>query len=179
MNAFTWKPETNTPLDKLFDELRLKQEKTTHPLASNYTKNNFKDCLAFSIVFENDLPILCSSILGRNCWPNNVYRILNRLWKVNDFKNNPIQNTHPTVGPLITSQINWLKENTDFELIFISRETPNWQKWSVFQLSHNYGFEFEYDDYKYLTCPNFTNESCWQRIIYQGNKDLLKLWERK
>lgn len=180
MLAQTWTSGTNIELDFLFEKLRLNHQATfRHHLSSNYSKNHFTDCAALSIVFDNDIPILCSSILSRQCWPNKVYRILNRLWKVNDFKMSPITTTHPTVGPLISSQLDWLKSNTNFEMVFISRETPNWQKWSVSQLSTNYGFNFEYDDYRYLTCLNPKSDSCWQRIIYQGNEELLKHWQRR
>jgi hypothetical protein len=77
------------------------------------------------------------------------------------------------------SQIEWLETCSDCQLYFISRETDNWQKWMIENFSNTHGLNFEMDDHLYLTCPNECDNSCWQNIIYNGNRELLQTWQRK
>ena len=37
---------------------------------------------------------------------------------------------------------------------------------------------FKTDNYKYLTCPNEYDSTCWQKIIYYGDESLLTQWKR-
>ena len=181
MYALTWRPGTDTLYDPLFDHLREKHfRKRDHPLWQNYNKKHFFDeCIAITIAFDgNDMPVLGGSILGRDCWPKNVYRIINRLWSVNPSEG-PIKNLHPAGGPLIRSQIEWIKNNYECEMVFISRESHNWQAWTIEQYKRLYDLNFEYDNYRYQVCSTPNNDSCFQRIIYQGNENLLESWIRK
>jgi hypothetical protein len=181
MHAITWRPGTDTLWDPLFEHLRERNYRNQdHPLWKNYNQDHFyNECLALTIAFNQyGMPVLCASILNRSCWPSNTYRIINRLWSVSHSEG-PIRNLMPEGEHLLRSQINWLKEHTEVELIFISREAPNWQQWTVDQYKHNYNLEFEYDHHRYQVCDNATDESCWQRIVYQGNQNLLEQWSRK
>ena len=181
MYAVTWRPGTDSLYDPLFDHLRERQYRDhDHPLWKNYNQEHFiKECLALTIAFnEYNLPVLCSSVLSRACWPKQTYRILNRLWAVSHSVS-PIKNLMPEGSALLKSQINWLKENTNVELVFISRDTANWQQWTVKQYQKNYELDFEFDDYKYQVCNDACDDTCWQRIVYQGNKELLTSWSRK
>ena len=66
----------------------------------------------------------------------------------------------------------------NYQMVFVSRETKHWQKWTIDQLS-TYGLDFKIDPYLYQVCDNATDASCWQRIIYIGDHELLKKWNRK
>jgi len=181
MHAITWRPGTDTLWDPLFDHLRERHYRNhDHPLWKNYNRDHFfNECIALTIAFdENEWPILCGSILGRECWPKNTYRIINRLWSVHQ-SDGPIKNLHPVGEILLKSQINWLKENVEYDMVFISREAKHWQQWTVDQYRNNYGLDFEFDDHQYLVCNNPTDDSCWQRIIYQGDASLLEQWSRR
>lgn len=181
MRAITWRPGSDSLYDPLFEHLReLNYRKKDHPLWQNYNQEHFyNECLALTIAFnQHNIPVLCGSILNRDCWPPNVYRIINRLWSVWQGEG-PIRNLMPEGEHLLRSQIEWLQENTDVELIFISREAPNWQQWTVDQYKNNYNLEFDYDHYRYQVCATPNDDSCFQRIIYQGNENLLKQWARK
>lgn len=180
MRTLTWAPGTNPEYDQLFEILRAEHyADTSHRLWKNYAKEAFKDVAALTIYFDdNGIPEMCSSILARDCWPNGAYRILNRLWK----HSNKI--VYPRVmsksfGLSAESQINWLKQHTDYELYFISRETSNWEQWVIRNFNDVYNISFQTDNYKYLTCPNEYDDSCWQKIIYIGNTALLEQWQRK
>ena len=182
MQTITWAPGTNPEYDILFEKLRAEHyADTSHRLWENYSREYFDSGLvvALTICFnDNGVPEMCSSISARDCWPTGAYRILNRLWK----HSNKI--VYPRVmsksfGLSAESQINWLKQNTDCGLHFISRETSNWEKWVIRNFNDVYNISFQTDNYKYLTCPNECDDTCWQKIIYNGDPALLEQWKRK
>jgi hypothetical protein len=174
-----WRPGTDTDLDQLFEDLRLKQfNNTSDPLASNYEKDIFTRSLALSISFDsNNNPTHCSSIIHRNCWPDQVYRILNRMWKIDRISITKF--VSPQICLMVAEQFKWLKENTNCELVFVSRQYSNWRNMLIRDFDKYSGLTFKTDNYKYLTCPNFQDKSCWQHIIYYGDEQCLKLWNHK
>lgn len=179
MKAITWKPGTNLELDTLFDQLREKQHQDrSHRLWKNYARDSFNSVAALTIYFNaNNEPELCSSITNKDCWPVDAYRILNRTWKPADRLGWP-RGVRQNFGSTIQSQINWLKENTNCKLHFISREKSNWEDWCI-ESFLKIGHEFKKDNYKYLTCSNECDNSCWQAIIYNGDEELLTQWKRQ
>ena len=182
MTVITWRPGTSTEYDQLFDNLReLHYNDHTHRLWKNYSKNSFDyaGIVANTIYFDNNnVPEVCSTIGSRECWPAGVYRILNRTWKANN-KKTFLKKISDSMGQTIISQINWLRENTDCELYFASRQTKNWEKWGVENLKSQFNLIFNFTEHKYLTCPNECDDTCWQNIIYYGNENLLTQWKRK
>lgn len=84
----------------------------------------------------------------------------------------------PCFAESAKSQISWILKNTNYQLYFISRQTDNWQQWMIKNFAM-YNVHFESDKYYYLTCPNEEDQSCWQKILYIGNKDLLDKWKRR
>jgi hypothetical protein len=182
MRTVTWVPGSNMEMDELFDDLREQQyNDRSHRLWKNYSKKefNFINPVALTIHFdENNIPEVCSSISGRDCWPNNAYRIHNRVWKCNN-KKSFLRKVSPSMGLIAQSQTDWLKENTNCELFFISRQTTNWEDWMIEHFNKDFGFKFETDKYFYLTCPNECDDTCWQKIIYSGNTELLDTWKRR
>jgi hypothetical protein len=182
MRAVTWKPGTDVFLDSLFDELREKRySDKSHHLWKNYSKEELEvwsGSIAYTICFDDhDNPEMCSTISSRDCWPKKTYRILNRLWKNSNIINYPVIMS-PSFGYTAKSQIDWLRENTSYELYFISRQKENWEKWVIRMFKQHYDLSFQTDNYKYLTCPNECDDTCWQKIIYQGNSAILNQWKR-
>lgn len=180
MKTITWVPGSNSDLDKLFDDLREQQySDKSHRLWKNYSKENFVYAVALTIHFDDhDYPVMCSSIASRDCWPKGAYRILNRLWKHSD-KVKYKRTIGPSFGHSMISQLDWLKENTDFNLCFISRQTDHWEDFVIDEFKNRYSVEWKKAQYKYLTCPNECDDTCWQRIIYHGDKELLTQWKHR
>ena len=180
MNTITWAPGTDLKMDLLFDQLREQQyNDRSHRLWKNYSKDSFDFAVALTICFnDNDEPEMCSSIASRDCWPVNAYRILNRLWKHSNKIKFP-RVMSPSFAESAKSQIEWLAHNTNCELYFISRQTDNWEEWVIKNFQEVYGVGFKTDNYKYLTCPNECDDTCWQKIIYNGNEQLLTQWKQK
>ena len=85
----------------------------------------------------------------------------------------------PSFAESAKSQISWLKENTDSRLHFISRQTDNWESWVMRNFQEVYNISFRTDNYKYLTCPNECDDTCWQKIIYNGDPEILTQWKRR
>jgi len=177
--AKTWVPGTDTSLDNLFEEFREKiYRDQQHPLWSNYTKEHFKTCSALTISFENDIPIFCSSILERKIWPHGVFRIMNRYWRIGN-EHVFLKTISQGSAEMTRSQLEWTKKQPHFQLVFISRQYDHWQQFVINQFDKKYQIKFNSDNYKYLTCDNKEDDSCWQKIIYQGDYNVLNLWTRK
>lgn len=180
MKTVTWTAGTNKELDDIFDYQRKLQFNDTHRLAKNYSAKMYDFSIALTIAFDhNENPVICSSIASRSCWPKGAYRVMNRLWKT---KENRIKHSTFVSDAMIgnlKSQIEWLNQNTNHQLYFISREKDGWRDWSINKLYEQFGITFKKADGKYLTCPDETHESCWQYIIYQGNDEILTDWKSK
>jgi hypothetical protein len=180
METYTWVPGTEPELDKIFDDAReARYQDRHHRLWENYSKDHFESAVALTIAFNKEgIPEMCSSISSRECWPQGAYRILNRLWK----HSNKV--FYPRVMSLsfaesAKSQIDWLEQHTNCKLFFISRQTDNWQEWVMRNFREVYDVDFSTDTYKYLTCPNECDSTCWQSIIYNGDAELLTDWNRR
>jgi hypothetical protein len=180
MKTVTWAPGTDNKLDLLFHELRDEQyQNKNHRLWKNYSKESFDHAIALTICFDdNGYPELCSSIASRDCWPKDIYRILNRLWKHSNKIAFP-KVMSKSFGLSARSQIDWLEKNTNYKLYFMSRQTHNWEKFAIKNFHDQLGITFITDKYKYLTCPNECNDTCWQKIIFYGDKKSLSKWKRQ
>jgi hypothetical protein len=183
MKSVTWKPGENKELDNLFDKLREQQyQNRNHRLWKNYSKDEIEKwsgLIAYTISFDyNDQPELCSTISKRNCWPDNACRILNRTWKVSN-KKQIMPEISQAMGKATLSQISWLKENTDYQFYFISRQTNNWMEWVTKNFKRQFDLNFKIAKNKYLTCSNEHDDSCWQSIIYIGDDSVLKIWKKR
>lgn len=180
MNCQIWVPGFNPCLDKLFEDLREQQyQNRQDSLWSNYSTGAFRGCVALSIFFDSSgNPELCSSILSRSCWPDDAYRILNRTWKCANRKR-MMPEISQAMGTTATTHINWLKHNTKCRLYFISRETDNWMSWTQKNFKRQFNLDFKIGENKYLTCADEIAASCWQHIIYNGDKSLLENWKHR
>lgn len=178
-----WKPRTRPKLDQLFEELRQEQySDSSHSLHSNYTKEAFQECSALTITFDKEVPICCSGILQRNCWPENTFRILNRLWKPKKERH-VLLNMHSRMLRLTDSikhQIEYAEKKLGSKLVFISRHQDYWQQFMLDVIKNNTGYQWNLDlENSYQTCEEAKDESCWQKIIYYGDSSLLDNWNKK
>ena len=178
-----WTAGTNKELDDLFEQLRQEQyQDTSHHLYKNYSKESFEECSAISLTFDqNDKPYFGSSILQRPCWPNSTFRIANRLWKIKNQRSSILDKRNGMImfGNVIEAQLNYCYQHLNAELVFMSRQYNNWQKFAQDILMKHIGILFEYDSQLYLTCNNINDDTCWQKIMYHGNQSLLKDWRIK
>jgi hypothetical protein len=181
MYAITWKNGEDRSLDLFFDELRESQYSSNDRLSKNYSKHMMHQSIASTIVLDdNDDPILCSTIGRKEIWPIGVYRIYNRTWKVSSKRKSSIHaGMTPEMAQIGKSQIDWLTENTDCKLYFMSRETKNWRSWAIHTMKQDHGMNFYDGQYEYLTCENPSDTTCWQTIIYNGDFDVLKNWQHR
>lgn len=179
MYSKIWIPGTNKELDDLFEYLRqIQYNNKDVPLWQNYNAETFTKCTALTITFNQDhTPEFCASIRIRDCWPKKVYRICDRLWRHGESRMH-VKNM-PGTSITAKTQFDWLKTNTDMELVFVSRESQKWQRYTVAQLKKQVNLDFNFDSYKYKTCATLNDDSCWQYIIYSGNTNLLKEWQRR
>jgi len=176
--VITW--TTDSVLDQIYDDLRKKHYlKSGHRLFKNYSEYHSREVSSKSIYWgHSGRPEIVASILQRPCWPDETYRILNRLWKP-DMHTNPVFEINEGFTKLIEDQINWCKLR-GAKGMFMSREgDSNWQQWVVSKLSNQTDIEFYIPDEKFLTCKNEEDESCWQKILYHGDIDQTLTWKNK
>lgn len=182
MHTISWAPGSKPKLDRLFNDLREQHYNDhSHRLWKNYSEKefNFIQPVALTIYFDdNEIPEICSSISTRDCWPKGVYRIHNRVWKPNN-KKTFLTRVSDSMGYSAKSQIRWLTRNTDCKLYFISRQTSKWEEWMIKHFEKDFNIHFKTDNFKYLTCPNECDDTCWQKIIYNGNSTLLNYWKHR
>ena len=182
MKTEIWIPGTNNYLDKLFEDLRkIQNSDTSHPLHKNYDIQSFKECSALSITFLNHQPVVAGSILQRNCWPTGAFRVLNRFWKIKEHR---LSNLNRSNGldifcSTVESHVIYAEKHLGAKLVFMSRQSDKWQKFIKAIINKKVKLSFSYDNFSYLTCENQHDQSCWQKIIYKGNEDLLQNWQRK
>ena len=181
MTCLIWAPGTNQKLDQLFHELREQQyQNRQDPLWANYSEAAFQDCVALSVYFDSQGQAeTCSSIAARTCWPVGAYRICNRLWKSANRRKGLKRGISTGVIETVRDQISWLRQNTGCRMVFISRQYSGWQQHLAQGFNVSVSTNFRYDKYHYLTCPDQDCETCWQRIIYDGDESLLETWHRK
>jgi hypothetical protein len=176
--VITW---THDPiLDSIYENLRSKHyANTSHRLYNNYGPEHVAELSAKSIYWGLDgQPKIVCSILARSCWPADTYRILNRLWKP-EINSDDAFSIDKGFALLIQDQINWCKEN-DAQAVFMSRQTPGrWQEWAAGILNKMTGISFHLPNERFLTCSNEDDESCWQRIIFTGDVELLNNWKNR
>jgi hypothetical protein len=180
METYTWVPGTEPELDKAFDQVREERyQDREHRLWENYSREHFESAVALTIAFNKEgVPEICSSIASRDCWPTGAYRILNRMWKNTNKVTHSVKISAAMVAN-VHSQIDWLDQFTDCKLYFISRQTDNWMEWVAGKFKSQYNIDFSIAPYKYLTCPNECDDTCWQRVIYTGDEKLLNEWKSK
>lgn len=180
METYTWVPGTEPHLDKIFNEVREERYQCReHRLWENYSKEHFESSIALTIAFNKEgIPEICSSIASKDCWPTDAYRILNRMWKHSNKVQHSVKISRAMVSN-VESQIDWLNQFTECKLYFISRQTDNWMSWVAEKFKSQYDLEFNIAPYKYLTCSNECDDSCWQHIIYAGDTEILNKWKSK
>lgn len=179
-HAITWIPGSCEELDAQFHEYReMRFNDHSHRLWENYSAESFNDAIALTMYLQDNVPILFSSICKKDCWPNNVFRVLNRMWKPQHAQVSKLKRISVSVGESIKSQLQWINTHYTDPLMFCSRQTFNWEQWTIELLASQFGVYFETDKYLYLTCSNTECNTCWQKIIFTGNESLLLLWNRK
>jgi len=175
--VITW--TVDPVLDSIYETLRIKQYNKNHRLSNNYSKDHTIEVVAKSIYWgEDSVPKIVSSVLHRSCWPNNVFRILNRLWKT-ELNSGPTFNIDKGFGLMIENQIEWCLENGAPGMFMSRQSTSNWQSWAQPIFIQQTGIEFVAPPEKFLTCDNEANLDCWQHILYYGDLPLLNTWKRK
>lgn len=174
----TWK--TDPLLDLIYDDLRQQHYNRQHlRLYRNYSHDHVKEVSVKSIYWRDDgSPGIICSVLGRKCWPQGTYRILNRLWK-------PTINTGPRRGidhgfsMLVINQTQWCMDR-GARAVFMSRQTDGWTRWAGEHFNRSTGLFFECPTGRYLTCDDDENNECWQKILIHGDvNSVLNTWRNK
>jgi hypothetical protein len=156
-------------------------------LSYNYTKENLviEDHNGYAVAYAKDSnePIIMAGVYNNGRYPNNVARMVNRLYTFPKFRTN-IRNM--VLGFKLAHEfiINPLIKTNTFDMYFITMQNrPKYSKgwWNVWKnamqdSSNNYWTEAD----GYIQTHNHNVQKCWQNFIY---KDIVpgtfQMWNPK
>ena len=144
----------------------------------NYRDFNFKQCLAISTEEIDGQLVGVSSVMNRDIWPQNFYRILNRHFILPEYR------TEYKRDGVADSTLHIIKQQAKIalknkaECVFVSIHSyrPRWSRYFADYLTQNTQYEWKSEDLVLIT-NNPKTKSNYQHIIYSGDTNFFS--ERK
>ncbi len=134
---------------------------------------NFKEQKAISVFLQNGKIKGFCTAWHRESYPPQTARVLNRYWLDKNIRT--ISKT--VFGPralLALEHQSLILRDKGFQWIFISRHFGNkkWP-WKAKDILNKYSRckNWRADDDLFLVCPNPSDSTCWQRVIFAGLND--------
>ena len=126
LTSYTSKPENFKYLDQYISILNNIVDKKTDYLWKNYVDFKFEEQAALTVGLENDKVKVISSIINKDIWPKGVYRLMNRYFVDEDYRDINTR-THKGKGYnighiILDDQMKYLKDNLDYNFFFVSRQ---------------------------------------------------------
>jgi hypothetical protein len=174
--SYTNKPENFKYLEEYKNILNSIVDKKTDYLWKNYVDFKFEEQTALTVGLEDNKVKVISSIINRDIWPKGVYRLMNRYFVEEDYRDTNTR-THKAKGYnighiVLNDQLQYLKNNLDYNFYFISR-----QKNRKFLSYWTNKFNKEYDQNltvsndRYWIC-NSTRFNCCQVLVYENDNEI-------
>jgi hypothetical protein len=170
------KSYTNTPnnfkyIEEYKNVLNHIIDKKTDYLWKNWLDFNINEQLALTVGIEDNKIKVISSIINKKIWPNGVYRLLNRYYVLEDYRDIGGTKTHKAEGHhighiLLDDQIKFLKNNLDYNFYFVSRQKNNkfFSYW-VDKFNKDFNYNLVLSDSRYWICDGKKFDCC-QVLIY-------------
>jgi hypothetical protein len=166
----------NAPVEKI--NLWLNHNAVHLKYGENYRDFNFKKCLAISTEEIDGQLVGVSSVMNRDIWPRDFYRILNRHFIL------PKHRTGYKRDGVADRTLHIIKQQTKIALknkakcVFISIHSyrPRWSRYFADYLTQNTQYEWKSEDLVLITNSPKT-KSNYQHIIYSGDTNFFN--ERK
>jgi len=144
----------------------------------NYRDFNFKQCLAISTEEVGGQLVGVSSVMNRDIWPQDFYRILNRHFILPDYR------TGYKRDGVADRTLHIIKQQTKIALknkakcVFVSIHSyrPRWSKYFAEYLTRNTQYLWKSEDLV-LIANDSKKKSNYQHVIYSGDTDFFN--ERK
>ena len=148
LTSYTNKPENFKYLDQYISILNNIVDKKTDYLWKNYVDFKFEEQAALTVGLENDKVKVISSIINKDIWPKGVYRLMNRYFVDEDYRDTNTR-THKGKGYnighiILDDQMKYLKDNLDYN--FLSND-------------------------RYWIC-NSTRFNCCQVLVYENDNKI-------
>lgn len=141
----------------------------------NYTENSFvlKNQTAISIATFNDEIKIFSTIYNDDFYGKNVYRLFNRIYKLNDIRDLGSQkkyyNEHIT-HPILHQQEQFVKLlNPKFYFISRQRKQTRWLNYYINNYNVQYQSNFVVSNQQYKVTKSKDNYRSFQLLIYPEN----------
>ena len=178
LKSYTARPDQLTPeyriqFEKIIDDI-LKQQ--SDPLWKNWGNFHLDDQLALTVGVEDHKVKVISSIYNRETWKPNVFRVLNRFYYTKDIREKggtkKYDGEYHLAQIFLHQQIQFIKENYDYEFYFVSRQRGHkFLKLWAQHYNEDYGGNLTVSEDRYWVTPSKKDYygGC-QRLIYP--KDL-------
>ena len=144
----------------------------------NYRDFNFKQCLAISTEEIDGQLVGISSVMNRDIWPQNFYRILNRHFILPEHRTGYKRDGVAARTLHIIKQQTKIAFKNKAECVFVSIHSyrPRWSRYFADYLTQNTQHEWKSEDLVLIT-NNPKTKSNYQHIIYSGDTNFFN--ERK
>ena len=136
----------------------------------NYRNFNFKQCLAVSTEEINGKLVGVSSVMNRDIWPSNYYRILNRHFILPEYRTGYYRNKVAERTIKIIKQQCMVARHHGAECMFVSIHSyrPRWTKFFAKLLNETTSYKWSHEDLVLVTNNPKTKQN-YQPVIYTGD----------
>ena len=176
LTSYTSKPENFKYLDQYISILDNIVEKKTDYLWKNYVDFKFEEQTALTVGLEGDKVKVISSIVNKDIWPKGVYRLMNRYYVDEDYRDNNTR-THKGKGYnighiILNDQLQYLKDNLDYSFYFISRQkNRKFLSYWTDKFNKEYNQNLTVSNDRYWIC-NSTRFNCCQVLVYENDNKI-------
>tara|TARA_B100001769_G_scaffold259485_1_gene239281 strand:+ start:338 stop:901 length:564 start_codon:yes stop_codon:yes gene_type:complete len=184
LTSYTSKPENFKYLDQYKSILNNIVDKKTDYLWKNYVDFKFEEQTALTVGLEDDKVKVISSIINKDIWPKGVYRLMNRYYVEEDYRDKGGTKSHRGEGYqiahiLLNDQIKYLKDNIDYSFYFLSRQkNKKFLSYWTDKFNREYNQSLKVSDKRYWIC-NSTEFNCHQVLVYDEQYKIPFISEKK
>jgi len=171
LKSYTNKPENFKYIKQYEEVLKEVVSKKKDHLWKNWINFNFEEQSALTVGLEGNKVKVISSIINKDIWPQGVYRLMNRYYVVDDYRDNNTR-THKGKGYnighiILNDQLQYLKNNLDYNFYFVSRQkNRKFLDYWINKFNEEYNQNLSVSDKRYWICDG-TRFNCCQVLVYE------------
>lgn len=146
-------------------------ERKTDYLWKNWLDFKIEDQSALTVGIDNGEVKAISSIVNKSIWKKGVYRLLNRYYVLDSYRDVGGTKTHRGKGYniahiLLNDQLKYLNNNLKYSFYFASRQkNKRFLDYWIKKFNKDYNYELAISEKRYWIC-NSTKFNCCQVLIY-------------
>jgi len=152
-------------------------ERKTDYLWKNWLDFKIEDQSALTVGIDNGEVKVISSIVNKSIWKKGVYRLLNRYYVLDSYRDVGGTKTHRGEGYniahiLLNDQLKYLNSNLKYSFYFLSRQkNKRFLNYWVNTFNKKYDKNLTVSDKRYWVC-NGSAFNCHQILVYNKDYDI-------